>query len=183
METLGMTLDLRTGENYAPRREDYITKIAAVAPAPEGAPCLLWDAFLNRVTGDNPELIRFLQRYVGYCMTGHTSEHVFAFLYGTGANGKSTFINTVAGIFGNYAAVVPMELLMASTTDRHPTELAKLHGVRLAIAHETQRGRQWDEAKIKTLTGGDTRPGLCGRTSSTSCRPTSSWSPVTTSQA
>jgi putative DNA primase/helicase len=88
-------------------------------------------------------------------MTGHTGEHAFTFLFGTGANGKGTFINTIAGVMGDYAAVVPMDLLMASNNERHPTELAKLCGVRLAIAHETQQGRRWDEAKLKTLTGGD----------------------------
>jgi putative DNA primase/helicase len=152
---LEMTIDLKAGVAYAPRREDYITKTASVAPAPEGTPCPLWEAFLTRVTAGNAELNGFLQRYCGYCMTGHVNEHVFAFLHGTGANGKSTFINTVAGIFGDYATVVPMELFMGRESDRHPTEKAKLLGARLAIGHETQRGRRWDEATIKKLTGGD----------------------------
>jgi putative DNA primase/helicase len=149
------TVDLRTGEAYPPRRDDYMTKCAAVAPAPPGTLCPRWIAFLNRVTAGDQGLIGFLQRYVGYSMTGHVGEHVFAFLHGTGANGKGTFINTIATIFGAYAAVVPMDLFMTAKNERHPTELAKLQGVRLAIAHETQQGRHWDEAKIKTLTGGD----------------------------
>jgi putative DNA primase/helicase len=148
-----MTIDLKTGDIYAPRREDYITKLAAVGPAE--TPCPMWLAFLDRVTNGNAELIGFLQRYVGYCLTGDVSEHVFAFLHGGGANGKSTFINTVAGILGAHATVVPMELFMGGETERHPTERAKLLGARLAIGHETQRGRKWDEATIQKLTGGD----------------------------
>lgn len=151
----GITIDLRIKREYKARQDDFVSKVGAVAPAPEGTPCPIWEAFLFRVTGGDTELIGFLKRYCGYCLTGHTSEHVFAFLHGSGSNGKSTFIRTVAAILGDYAAVVPMELLMASDADRHPTELAKLHGVRLAIANETERNRRWDEAKVKQLTGGD----------------------------
>ncbi len=77
------------------------------------------------------------------------------FLFGTGANGKSVFISTVAGILGDYAIIAPMEMFLASNVERHPTEIAKLRGARLVVAHETQKGRRWDESKIKNLTGGD----------------------------
>jgi len=97
-----------------------------------------------------------LQRYVGYCLTGLTVEHRFVFAYGTGANGKGTFINTVAGIFGDYATVADMSTFIESKSERHPTDLAKLNGARLVVAQETQRGRKWDESKLKAITGGDT---------------------------
>ena len=87
-----------------------------------------------------PKLIAFLQRYIGYCLTGDVSEHVFVFAYGTGANGKSTFIGTIQKIFGDYATVADMATFLASNNDRHPTELAKLHGARLVIATETASG-------------------------------------------
>jgi putative DNA primase/helicase len=80
---------------------------------------------------------------------------VFVFAYGTGANGKSTFIGTIQKIFGDYATVADMATFLASNNDRHPTELAKLSGARLVIATETQPGRAWDEAKIKAITGGE----------------------------
>jgi putative DNA primase/helicase len=115
----------------------------------------LWDRFLTKVTGGNVGLIGFLQRFLGYCMTGHVNKHVLVFLYGRGANGKSVFVGTVSRIFGDYAAVAPMEMLLAGKYDRHPTEIARLRGVRLVTASETQQGRAWDEAKIKNLTGGD----------------------------
>ena len=97
----------------------------------------------------------FLQRYIGYCCTGLTTEHTFVFAYGTGANGKCTFINTLANIFGDYATVADMGTFIATKAERHPTDLAKLRGARLVVAQETQRGRRWDETKIKALTGGD----------------------------
>jgi len=152
---IAATFDLHTGVSRAPDPLDYITKKTACRCAPAGTPHPLWSEFLERVTDGSAELQEFLQRYVGYCCTGYTSEHVFVFAYGTGANGKSTFINTIAGIFGDYATVADMSTFMASNTEHHPTDLAKLRGARLVVAQETQGGRRWDEAKIKALTGGD----------------------------
>jgi putative DNA primase/helicase len=149
------TFDLRTGGSHPPDPLDYITKKAACHCAPLGTPHPRWTKFLERVTGSNAELIGFLRRWCGYCCTGFTNEHVFAFAYGTGANGKSTFINTVHGIMGDYAAVADMSTFLASNAERHPTDLAKLRGARLVVAIETQKGRRWDETKIKALTGGD----------------------------
>jgi putative DNA primase/helicase len=147
-----MTIDLRSGENYRPRPEDYMTKCAAVAP---GGDCQRWHTFLDRVTSGDVDLQSYLQRVAGYCLTGHTHEHAVFFLYGTGANGKSVFVNTLAGMMGDYAMTAPMEVFIESKTDRHPTELAMLRGARLVVASETQAGRNWNEARIKALTGGD----------------------------
>ena len=72
-----------------------------------------------------------------------------------GANGKSVFISTVAGIFGDYHTTAPIETFTASHSDRHPTDLAGLRGARLVTATETEEGRRWAEARLKTLTGGD----------------------------
>jgi putative DNA primase/helicase len=155
LSTASTTIDLRTGVGRKPDPLDYITKIAAVAPAPSGTPHQIWTAFLERVTNCNAELVGFLQRYLGYCLTGDTHEHCFLFAHGTGANGKGTFINTIAKVFGDYATIAGMDTFMASNNERHPTEIAKLMGARLVIAQETQQGRKWDEVKIKALTGGD----------------------------
>ena len=149
------TMDLITGIARPPNPLDYITKISGVAAAPKGTPCPLWMAFLRRVTANSEELIGFLKRFLGYCLTGLVTEHSLLFLFGTGANGKGVFTSTVTGIFGDYAVVAPMEMFLTSNVERHPTEIAKLRGARLVVAHETQRGRRWDESKIKTLTGGD----------------------------
>jgi putative DNA primase/helicase len=149
------TIELKTGVERPSDPLDYITKIAGTTIAKPGTPHPLWDAFLKRVTNDDASLIDFLQRFLGYCVTGATFEHVLLFLYGTGANGKSTFIKTVTGIFGDYAIVAPMELFLASKHERHPTEIAKLRGARLVVAQETEKGRRWDEQKIKQLTSDD----------------------------
>ena len=145
-------IDLRTGAHRIPNREDYCTKQCAVAP---GGECPTWAKFLDRVTDGDAELQEFLQRMAGYCLTGITTEHAIFFAFGTGANGKSVFINTLAGILADYATTAPIELFLASQTDRHPTELAGLMGARLVSAIEVEEGRPWAEAKLKALTGGD----------------------------
>jgi putative DNA primase/helicase len=148
------TYDLRTGFGRKPDPADMITKMSGTWCASPGTPHPIWTAFLERIAPD-PELRSFLQRWAGYCMTGLTTEHKFVFAYSTGANGKSTFINTIMAIFGDYCTVADVATFLASNVDRHPTDMAKLHGYRLVVAHETEKGRRWDEAKIKTLTGGD----------------------------
>jgi len=154
-ETPAATYDLASGLARAPDPLDYMTKTTACSAAVPGTPHPQWSAFLDRITAGNVELQCFLQRYIGYCCTGLTTEHAFVFAYGTGANGKSTFINTIARILGDYATVADMGTFIASQNERHPTDLAKLRGARLVVAQETQRGRHWDETKIKALTGGD----------------------------
>jgi putative DNA primase/helicase len=133
-----------------------MTKITAVGP---GGECPLWHAVLARITGGDGELIDFLQRVAGYSLTGLTRDHAMFFGYGTGANGKGTFLNTLTGIMGTgptgYATIAPMETFTASQSDRHPTDLAMLRGARLVTAQETEEGRRWAESKIKALTGGD----------------------------
>ena len=145
-------VDLRTGRTRPHRPEDYQTRITSAAP---GGDCPLWRGFLHRVTGGDAQLQLYLQRLAGYCLTGLTREHVFAFLYGAGANGKSVFITTLAGILNDYATVAPIETFIASHTERHPTDLASLRGARLVTAVETEAGRRWAESKLKMLTGGD----------------------------
>jgi putative DNA primase/helicase len=148
------TFNLLTGDSYVPRPSDYITKKATCRCAPQETPHPVWTAFLERIAPD-PELRAFLRRFIGYCLTGVTSEHKFVFAYGTGANGKGTFINTISAIFDDYATVADVGTFIASNTEHHPTDVAKLHGYRLVVAQETEKGRRWDETKIKTMTGGD----------------------------
>jgi putative DNA primase/helicase len=149
-----MTIDLKTGEVRSPRPEDYCTKRTAIAPATD-ATCSRWMGFLSRVTAGDKEFIAYLQRLVGYCLTGHTTEHAIFFLYGTGANGKSVFVNTVSGIMGDYAVTAPIETFTETRNERHETELARLQGARLVTSTETIAGKYWNEARIKMLTGGD----------------------------
>jgi len=146
------TIDLRTGKLGAHKQDDYSTKLTAVSP---GGSCPQWIGFLKRIFGGNSELIDYVQRMAGYALTGVTSEHAFFFCYGTGSNGKGTLINTLTGIMGDYSAVAQMETFAASNIDRHPTDLAMLLAARIVTAQETEEGRRWAEAKIKSITGGD----------------------------
>jgi len=149
------TVDLRTGELRKALPEDYITKATAVAPASPGTLAPLWEATLDRVTGGDPFLMRYHKLFAGYALTGIIREHVFRFDYGTGANGKTTIIGALQGVLGDYTMSIPTEMLMVSSGERHPTELAMLRGVRLAVGQETEQGKRWAEARIKQLTGGD----------------------------
>lgn len=145
-------VNLCTGEMKAPRPEDGHTRRTAVGPAGE---CPTWLACLDRWTAQDAEMVAFLSRLFGYCLSGSTREHVLPFFYGTGANGKSVCLNTIAGILADYAGVAGMDTFTASQGDRHPADLAMLRGRRLVVAQEVEAGRRWDEARLKALTGGD----------------------------
>lgn len=149
------TVDLRSGELRPARHDDFITKATAVVPAAPGTAAPLWSETLRRIAGEDEDLIAYLRRFFGYSLTGSIREHTFAFGYGTGANGKGTVLNTIKAIMSDYAAVIPTEMLMVSQNERHPTELARLRGIRLAIGSETEQGKRWAESRIKSLTGGD----------------------------
>ena len=138
--TPGGTVDLRTGELRPARAEERITKQTLCAPADE-ADCPQWIAFLEEATGGDKELIRFLQQWAGYSLTGEIKEQALIFIYGPGGNGKSVFVNVLTKLMGTYAAAAPMDTFVEAKGERHPTELAFLHGPRLVVASETQRGR------------------------------------------
>jgi len=152
LNTPGGMVDLHTGRIRPHDRRDRMTKIASATP--RGA-CPQWLAFLNDVTDGDKDLQSYLQRVVGYCLTGSTSAHALFFLHGTGANGKSVFVNTLTSILGDYSSTAPMDTFVESRGDRHPTDLAGLRGARFVTAIETEQGRRWNESKVKAITGGD----------------------------
>src|SRR5262249_55359187 len=102
-----------------------------------------WLQTLRYIFGGDEELVGFLQRYIGYCLTGVTTEQKLVFEHGTGANGKGLTTGTMAGVLGDYAITAPMEAFTVSKSDRHPTDLAMLRGARLVTASETEDGRAW----------------------------------------
>ncbi len=146
-------VDLLTGSCRPHRPDDYQTRMTSVGTR---GTCPEWLGFLERITGGDPFLQSYLKRVAGYVLTGSTKEHALFFVYGTGANGKSVFMNTIACVIGDYHRNAPIETFTSSLVERHPTELASLRGARLVTAIETEEGRRWAEARIKTLTGGDT---------------------------
>ena len=152
----GGAVDLKTGDLLPPDPRMMISRQAAVTPAPQGTPAPIWGAFLQEATGRDEELIRFLQIWCGYSLTGSTFEHALCFVYGPGGNGKSVFINTLIGILGDYAATAAMDSFTAKRFESHSTDIAALAGARLVVASETEEGKAWAEARLKQLTGGDT---------------------------
>ncbi|MBV8521709.1 MAG: recombinase family protein, partial [Acetobacteraceae bacterium] len=123
--TPGGTIDLRTGELREARREDYITKATAITPAAT-PDCDLWLRFLNEACGQDAGLIRFLQQFSGYLLTGDTREHALLFIYGPGGNGKSVWLNTVAGIQAALDYVRDGDTLLVTKPDRLARSTADL---------------------------------------------------------
>lgn len=149
------TIDLRTGKLCGHRRDDFITKLAPVEFDAD-AQCPTWRTFLDTIFANNADLIAYMQRLVGYSLTGVTEEHILPFLYGVGANGKSTFSEVLLKLLGiDYSMKAPPDLLMAKRGESHPTERADLYGKRLVACIETEAGRRMAEALVKELTGGD----------------------------
>src|SRR5918995_719814 len=154
LNTSNGTIDLRTGELREHRREDLITKLAPIEYTPESeAPA--WVAFLERVL-PSEELRGFVQRAIGYSATGDASEQCMFIHHGPGANGKSTFQETVAAALGDYAMRTPTETLLVKRSGAVPNDVARLKGARFVTASETEEGRRLAEGLVKDLTGQDT---------------------------
>ena len=152
--TTNTVLDLRTGLPVTPRRDTLLTKQAGTSYDP-AATCPTWDAFLDRVMRGDAATINFLQRAVGYSLTGLTTEHCVFFLYGTGANGKTTFVNTIRALLGEYARATDTSMWMSKKHTSVPDDLAALRGVRLATTVEGEDGQRLAESRIKQIAGGD----------------------------
>lgn len=149
------TIDLETGELRPHDPADLLTKISPVEFNPE-AECPTWQWFIGAVFRGNDDLIAYVQRLVGYWATGHIREQMLPILWGTGANGKTTFLNTVMSVLGHdYCMKATQEFLMAKRGDAHPTEKADLFGKRFVACSETEEGRRLSESLVKEITGGE----------------------------
>jgi putative DNA primase/helicase len=153
LNVLNGTIDLRTGALQPHDRTQSITKLAPVMFDAE-AECPTFLGFLARVLPD-AEVRRFLRYMTGYGMTGSTVEQCLAFLYGGGANGKSTFLDTIQEMLGDYAQTAAPDLLTSRGGDRHPTELADLFGARWVSSIEVDEGKRLAETLVKQMSGGD----------------------------
>jgi putative DNA primase/helicase len=149
-------IDLCTGALRAGRRKDYITQRTKVnfdqaATAPQ------WQKFLADVVPD-AEQRGYVQRAVGYCLTGRVDEQCLFILFGSGANGKSVFMKIIEKLLGDYATTVATTTWMRKDkhSDRPPNDVAALQGKRLALSPETEQGQRLSEVLIKQATGGDT---------------------------
>ena len=147
------TLDLKTCTLKPHDPNDLVMKYIPIdydkkAKAPR------WTKFLQEVL-PNKEVREFVHRYMGYCLTGDVGERVFVVMLGEGRNGKSAFINAIEDVFGDYATTAASTLLIAKDHETHPTEVADLFGVRLAVSSEMKQSATFDEERVKRLTGMD----------------------------
>lgn len=149
------TIDLRTGALREHRKEDLLTKISPVT-FDARAECPTWERFVASIYNDDADLIRYMQRNIGYALTGSQQEQICLILWGGGSNGKSTKVRTLQAMLGaDYAIKATAELLKQKNSETHPTDRADLFGIRLAACMETEHGDRLAEAFIKELTGGD----------------------------
>lgn len=148
------TLDLATGTLRPSRAEDLLTRMTPIEYRPFND-CPVFEKFLDRILDGNQEVISFLQRFIGYCLTGMTTEQVLLFLYGTGSNGKTVLANVIGALIGDYGSTAESDLLMAQENRGSTNDVAKLRGSRLVKVSEFDDGEKLAEARIKTLTGGD----------------------------
>ncbi len=152
LNVLNGTIDLKTGILRAHAPADRITHVAPVE-FDSRAGCRRFYEFVREIFRNDPGLIDYVQRLLGMCLTGDVSEQILAMMIGAGANGKSTLLDVVADIMGDYAAVAPPDLLNVRRHEEHPTELADLMGRRMVIASETDKGGRFALQRVKRLTG------------------------------
>ena len=148
-------VNLKCGELFEPDPALNVSQLTSVGPAERGTPIPHFATFLDEVTQGDAGLQRFLQQYIGYCLTGDTREQVLLFVYGPGGNGKSALQTVITEIMGNYAKTAVMETFSARHQPRHLTEIAMLLGARLVTLSETEKGQRWSQARLNQMTGGD----------------------------
>jgi len=148
------TLDLKNIQFKEHKAEDMLTKIAGVSYNPE-AGCPKWLDFLNKIFEGNEDLIDYLQASLGYSLTGNIGEQCLYILYGIGFNGKSTFINTIQEIWGDYAISTPFDTFLSKRGEHIPNDIARMRGARFVTAIEAGEGRGFNEELLKRLTGRD----------------------------
>jgi len=153
LNVLNGTVDLRTGEPRPYDPDDLISRLAPVEYNPD-ATCPTWLAFVSRIMSGDIDLISYLQRSVGYSLTGSTREQVLFLPYGTGANGKTTAVETVRAMLGDYAQQMPAAALMERRSES-TNDIARLRGARFVSAAETNSGHSLNEALVKAVSGGD----------------------------
>ena len=149
----GLTLNLKTAKAKAPDFLNLITKKSRFK-FEKDADCPTWKLFLQQIFNSDMELIRFIQKAVGYALSGDVSEQCLFILWGTGANGKSTFLNVLQHLFGDYACSTMIETFMKKSSEKS-NDLARLKGARLVTTSEIEQGQPLSESLIKIVTGED----------------------------
>ena len=148
------TIDLKSGEFREHRQEDLITKMSNVEYDSK-ADCPMWKKFIREIMNYKGEIIKFLQTAAGWSLSGDISEQCMFILYGTGANGKTTFLNTIMYLLGDYSTATPTETFMKKSGDSYSNDVARLRGTRFVTSTEVEQGRKMSEPLIKKITGND----------------------------
>ena len=155
LNTADCVIDLRTLKTQPHDAELLITKHTPIKYKPD-AECPLWENFLNQIFDGDAELVNYIQRAVGYSLTGSTSEQCTFFLYGSGSNGKSTFLDIVREICGDYATNIQPETIMVRPNGgTASSDVARLKGARFVTSVEPNEGMRINEGLLKQLTGDD----------------------------
>lgn len=156
LNTPSGVINLKTGQTGEHKQEYYMTKITGAEHSPN-ADCPRWTAFLREIFGGDGELIRYIQKAVGYSLTGSTAEQCVFFLYGTGRNGKSTFLEVIRQVFGDYCSNIQPETIMVkhNAGSAINSDIARLKGARLVTTVEPNEGARLNEGLLKQLTGDD----------------------------
>lgn len=149
----GVTIDLNYQRGREPAQADLLTKCSNFV-FDKNAVCPTWEKFLMQIFNNDFELIHYVQKAMGYCLTGDVSEQCLFILWGTGANGKSTFLNTVQKLFGDYACTTGTETFMRKSSEQS-NDIARLMGKRLVTTSEAEQGKALSESLIKQITGED----------------------------
>jgi putative DNA primase/helicase len=147
-------IDLKTGQPVTPKANTLVSLQSSVRYDPE-ADCPLFKSFLNEIFLDNDALVKFVQRTVGYSLTGRIEEQCFFPMNGDGANGKSTLLNILSRLLGDYSKAAATATLMANQRQGVGDDLMYLAGARMITISETDRNQSLAEAKLKQMTGGD----------------------------
>lgn len=149
------TLDLRTKQLRPHSQDDLITKVSPVAYDPNAA-CPTWERIIMEIFNGDNDMVDYVQRSLGYCLTGLTREQVVFILHGAGSNGKSLMLEIVAEILGDYAAQCPSDTFVESHKGGAiPNDIARLVGARFVSVVETEQDRKLAEGLVKQATGGD----------------------------
>jgi putative DNA primase/helicase len=148
------TVELRTSTLREHRKEDMLTYSLAISYDAE-AHCPRWESFLTEIFPDDADLVPYMQRLIGYGVTGYTDEQCFAVLWGKGANGKSVLTDTVDSVFGTITKTTPFATFEEKSSGGIPNDIASLRGARLVMASEGEAGKPMSEAVLKRVTGKD----------------------------
>ena len=157
LNTQNGIVNLRNGQLQQHDPTQLITKIASVEFDSE-AECPTWHKFLDRILPDT-EVQDFVQRFIGSCLTGEQRDQILILLIGSGANGKSVFVEVIRELLNDYAAIIEPSDLVVTRNEPHPTSRLKLRGARFATCNEIEGNAKLSDVKVKRMTGGDTLTG------------------------